>query len=159
MLADAVTDCSLGPFKDFAMTEKDRYELKMAGLLHDCGKITTPEHIVDKATKLQTIYDRIETLDTRFEVIRRDAEILALEAKLDAMKSGDLYIALQIEQDLEVRLAEINDDREFLRFCNQGCEAMSPDDVQRVKRISAKYRWKDANGALSDFLTDDEITN
>jgi HD-GYP domain-containing protein (c-di-GMP phosphodiesterase class II) len=159
MLANAVTDCRVGPFKEFSMSEKDRYELKIAGLLHDCGKITTPEHVVDKATKLQTIYDRIGTIDTRFEVIKRDAEILALEAKLDALQSGDLYISLQIDQDLELRLAEINDDREFLRFCNRGCEAMSPDDVQRVKRISAKYRWKDANGNLSNFLTDDEITN
>jgi hypothetical protein len=159
MLADAVTDCGIGPFKDFSMTEKDRYELKIAGLLHDCGKITTPEHIVDKATKLQTIYDRIATIDPRFEVIKRDAELQALKAKFDALQSGDLYTSLQIEQDLEMRLSEIHDDREFLRFCNRGSEAMSSNDVQRVKRISTKYRWKDAGGNISDFLSADEIAN
>jgi len=52
MLADAVDACDVGPLKHFTMTQKDRYELRIAGLLHDCGKITTPVHVIDKATKL-----------------------------------------------------------------------------------------------------------
>ena len=60
------------------MTDQDRYELKIAGLLHDCGKVTTPVHVVDKATKLETLFDRIQLIDTRFEVLKRDAEIEAL---------------------------------------------------------------------------------
>jgi HD superfamily phosphodiesterase len=63
------------------MTDKDRYELKIAGLLHDCGKVTTPVHVVDKATKLQTLFDRIHLIDTRFEVLKRDAEIALLKAQ------------------------------------------------------------------------------
>ena len=89
MLAEAVNDCRVGPLRSFAMTDKDRHELKIAGLLHDCGKITTPVHVVDKATKLETIYDRMNTIDTRFEVIRRDAEIAMLENKLDALQTTD----------------------------------------------------------------------
>ncbi|MGB8598890.1 MAG: GAF domain-containing protein, partial [Burkholderiales bacterium] len=77
MLAEAADKTSDGPLKDFRMNERDRYELMIAGLLHDCGKITTPVHVVDKSTKLQTIYDRIELIDTRFEVLKRDAEIAA----------------------------------------------------------------------------------
>ena len=61
------------------MSDKDRYELKIAGLLHDCGKVTTPVHVVDKSTKLETIYDRIHLLDTRFEVVRRDFELEMLK--------------------------------------------------------------------------------
>jgi HD-GYP domain-containing protein (c-di-GMP phosphodiesterase class II) len=68
MLAEAVNDTTDGPLADFTMSDKDRYELKIAGLLHDCGKVTTPVHVVDKATKLQTIFDRIHLVDTRFEV-------------------------------------------------------------------------------------------
>ena len=75
MLAEAVNETSDGPLADFRMTDKDRYELKIAGLLHDCGKVTTPVHVVDKATKLETIFDRIHLIDTRFEVLKRDAEI------------------------------------------------------------------------------------
>jgi len=70
LLAEAVNETVEGPLKDFSMTEKDRYELKIAGLLHDCGKITTPVHVVDKATKLQTIFDRIELVSTRFEALK-----------------------------------------------------------------------------------------
>jgi len=63
MLADAAAETPYGPLKDFAMTEDDRYELKIAGWLHDCGKVTTPEHVVDKSTKLQTIFDRIHMIN------------------------------------------------------------------------------------------------
>src|SRR5258708_2429747 len=73
MLAEAVDNVKVGPLKSFSMTAKDRYELEIAGLLHDCGKVTTPVHVVDKATKLETIFDRIRLVDTRFEVIKRDA--------------------------------------------------------------------------------------
>src|SRR5204862_7938563 len=66
MLAEAVNDMGDGPLAAFNMTDKDRYELKIAGLLHDCGKVTTPVHVVDKATKLESIYDRIHLVDTRF---------------------------------------------------------------------------------------------
>ncbi len=80
MIAEAVNRTNSGPLKDFAMTDKDRYELKIAGLLHDCGKITTPVHVVDKSTKLHTLFDRIHLIDTRFEVLKRDAEIAMLRA-------------------------------------------------------------------------------
>jgi response regulator RpfG family c-di-GMP phosphodiesterase len=82
MLADAVAAIQQGPLADFAMSEADRYELKIAGLLHDCGKVTTPVHVVDKSTKLQTLFDRIDLIDTRFEVLKRDAEIAALRQQL-----------------------------------------------------------------------------
>lgn len=80
MLAEAVNQCKTDPLRDFTLTDADRYELKIAGLLHDCGKVTTPVHVVDKATKLQTIFDCIEMIDTRFEVFKPDAEIAALRA-------------------------------------------------------------------------------
>src|SRR5687768_4471875 len=109
MLAEAVNDTREGPLSDFQMTEKDRYELKIAGLLHDCGKVTTPVHVVDKATKLETIYDRISLIDTRFEILKRDLEIQALRGELD-------------ERRLRVRLRELDDDRRFLQACNIGSE-------------------------------------
>jgi HD-GYP domain-containing protein (c-di-GMP phosphodiesterase class II) len=159
MLADAVTQCKVGPLKDFALSERDRYELKIAGLLHDCGKITTPVHVVDKATKLHTIYDRIGTIETRFEVIRRDAEIALLRARLHALETRDEEAARAAELQFERQMREIDDDREFLRFCNVGSENMNAEDVERVKRISDKYRWRDGNGEMSGFLTSDELEN
>jgi len=159
MLAEAVDNVRVGPLKSFKMSDKDRYELKIAGLLHDCGKVTTPVHVVDKATKLETIFDRIHLIDTRFEVVKRDAEIALLKARLDALEKGDKHAQRKIDNDLELCLREINQDREFLRFCNVGGEAMKPEDQERVKQISAKYHWRDVEGNQTAFLTDDEAEN
>jgi len=143
MLAEAVNRCDRGPLRDFSMTDRDRYELKIAGLLHDCGKVTTPVHVVDKATKLQTIFDRIELLDTRFEVIRRDAQIAF--ANDSAAR--------------ERRIAEIEDDRRFLHRVNIGGESMKDADIERVKEISRKYRWRNGSGTEVDFLSANELEN
>jgi HD-GYP domain-containing protein (c-di-GMP phosphodiesterase class II) len=142
MLAEAVNRCNNGPLKDFHMTDRDRYELKIAGLLHDCGKVTTPVHVVDKATKLQTIFDRIELIDTRFEVLKRDARLAF----------GD---TVQLKQ----RLLEIEDDRNFLRHSNIGGEGMKDGDIERVRQIATKYRWCDPSGAETAFLSNEEVTN
>ena len=159
MLAEAVNNVKVGPLQSFAMTAKDRYELEIAGLLHDCGKVTTPVHVVDKATKLETIFDRIRLVDSRFEVIKRDAEIEMLRAKLEAPANSDAQASLKLEREFELRVREINEDREFLRFCNIGGERMKVEDQERIKTISAKYRWYDVEGNLVDFLTADEIEN
>ena len=159
MLAEAVNNCKVGPLRDFSMTDRDRYELKIAGLLHDCGKVTTPVHVVDKATKLQTIFDRIQLIDTRFEVIKRDAELACLKAKLEAQQNNDRQAAGAAVRECELQLRRIDEDREFLRFSNVGGEAMNADDIERVKDISARYRWRDASGNDADFLTADEIEN
>jgi HD-GYP domain-containing protein (c-di-GMP phosphodiesterase class II) len=145
LLAEAVNDTREGPLADFHMTEKDRYELKIAGLLHDCGKVTTPVHVVDKATKLETIYDRIHLVDTRFEILKRDLELQSLKREIS-------------EQQLGRRLRELDDDRRFLHACNIGGERMSDDDVARVRRIAA-YRWRDLAGHEANFLSDDEVKN
>ncbi len=122
--------------------------------MHDCGKVTTPVHVVDKATKLQTIHDRIDLIDTRFEVIRRDAEIALLR---NLAQPGADRPAL--EQAFQARLAEIGADQEFLRFCNTGSEAMKPADQERVQAISLKYRFPHSPGSETDFLTPDELKN
>ena len=159
MLAEAVNNCSVGPLKNFFMTEKDRHELKIAGLLHDCGKVTTPVHVVDKATKLQTLFDRIHLVDTRFEVIKRDAEIEMLERKMTAMESGDRQALQEIDRNFKLQLRQIHEDREFLHFCNVGSESMKTEDMERVKAISARWRWSDVDGNGSEFLTVDELEN
>ena len=158
MLAEAAHNASAGPLGEFRMTEKDRYELKIAGLLHDCGKITTPVHVVDKATKLQTIFDRIALVDTRFEVLKRDAELAMLRAKLKAFEVGDEESARRAEEDCAARLRQYGDDREFLRRTNFGSEKMKPEDQARVSQI-AKYKWTNDKGEAERFLSEDEEDN
>ena len=158
MLAEAVNATTEGPLADFSMTDKDRHELKIAGLLHDCGKITTPVHVVDKATKLQTICDRIDIVNTRFEIVRRDAEIRMLEAKLAAPenRNGEWQLA---EQAFAATSRRIELDRDVLQSANIGSEEMSAADQKRVCHISQTYRWRDCTGKEMDFLTDDELEN
>ena len=159
MLAEAVNDTGAGPLASFHMSDKDRYELKIAGLLHDCGKVTTPVHVVDKATKLETIYDRIHLIDTRFEVLKRDAEIELLREKALLVAHG----APPAEHDAadarhRERLRRLDDDRAFLRACNIGGEAMRDADIERVRAI-ARYQWTDITGHRAAFLSDDELKN
>jgi HD-GYP domain-containing protein (c-di-GMP phosphodiesterase class II) len=158
MLAEAVNESDEGPLCGFRMTDKDRYELKIAGLLHDCGKVTTPVHVVDKATKLQTIFDRITLVDTRFEILKRDAEVARLKARLGSPdnRAGEWDRA---DRELRARLRQIEEDRQFLRFCNFGSEAMREEDQKRVRDISKTYRWRDVDGNDADFLTADEVNN
>ncbi|MET0320896.1 MAG: HD domain-containing phosphohydrolase [Duganella sp.] len=173
MLAEAVHDTQTGPLAGFRMTDADRKELWMAGLLHDCGKITTPVHIVDKATKLETIFDRIALIDTRFDVLLRDAQIAALERKLAAAGAAPAAIVAAnaadnaaniaaniaaIELDLARQQQALRDDRDFLRAVNVGGEGMAAADQARVHTIAAR-RWTGPDGVERDFLDADEILN
>jgi HD-GYP domain-containing protein (c-di-GMP phosphodiesterase class II) len=141
-LADAVHRTTESPLSAWTMTDRDRYELKIAGLLHDCGKVTTPVHVVDKATKLESLFDRIRFIDTRFEIIKRDVE-------LELLREGN-------PNDLASRFAEIDADRSFLQHANIGQEAMSQDDRARAPVIASKYRWKNRTGDVVNFRTADE---
>ena len=156
MLAEAANNTGTGPLKDFALTDKDRRELRIAGLLHDCGKITTPVHVVDKATKLETIFDRIHMVDTRFEVLKRDAEIAMLREISEA--HGDAGRSEAARQAYAARLTQLDQDREFLRHCNVGGEAMSDEAQQRLRQV-ASYQWRDAEGNMTNFLNENELEN
>lgn len=159
MLAEAVDATTTGPLAGFRMGERERYELQMAGLLHDCGKITTPVHVVDKATKLHTLYDRIGLIDTRFEVLRRDAELAALRAQLALRPVVDAGAEEAASAGLRREMAAIDEDRAFLRACNRGAEAMRPADQQRVRDIGARRQWRNTDGVQTAFLTAEELEN
>jgi HD-GYP domain-containing protein (c-di-GMP phosphodiesterase class II) len=158
MIADACHRSQTGALRDFRMTEQDRYELTIAGWLHDCGKVTTPEYVIDKATKLETIYDRINTVDTRFEVLKRDAMINSMQQKIDRLSKDASANCSDLDAELQKKIARLNDDRDFIRKCNIGGESM--DDVlqQRVRDI-AEYHWTDADGVNARFLNEDEVEN
>lgn len=160
LLAKAVDRCQIGPeeIRQFSMDEDDRYELWVAGMLHDCGKITTKEYIVDKATKLETKYDRIHEVDTRFEVLKRDAEIELLRAQLAAAEQGQAVEHEKMAQDLAARHTELDAERDFLRHSNVGGEFMTEEAQERVRRIGQR-QWRNPQGETVDLLSDNEIYN
>jgi len=131
MLAKAACEATDGPYADFDLNEDDWYELEIAALLHDCGKVTTPEYVVDKATKLETIYDRIHEIRTRFEVVKREAEIDYYKAILDG--GGDQE---KLRTALDARLAQLDDDFAFIAESNIGGEFMAPERIERIEEIA-----------------------
>ncbi len=151
MLADAVAKSKTGEYKNFSMTEEERYELYIAAWLHDCGKVATPPHIVDKSTKLETIFDRIELIRTRMEILKKDAEINFLRSKLN--KSVDLTFDDQYEKTIK----KIDSDMKFLEKCNIGGEFMDPDLQSRV--LSIGKQKISLYGREQNFLSHNEIKN
>ena len=134
MLVRAACNTTDGPFAGFDLTEEEWYELRVACWLHDCGKVITPEHIVDKATKLECIYDRIHEIRMRFEVLKRDAEIGMLKGLL---AGGD---AATLRAAYEAQCAQLDEEFAFVGECNVGGEFMAPQKIERLKQI-AERSW------------------
>jgi HD-GYP domain-containing protein (c-di-GMP phosphodiesterase class II) len=135
MLAQAACAQSDGPFKHFQLTEEEWEAVDIGSWLHDCGKVTTPEYVVDKATKLETIYDRIHEVRMRFEVLKRDAEIAYWQA---VAKGGDAGV---LRERMEAEHRALDEDFAFVAECNEGGEFMDPARVERLKWIAART-WR-----------------
>ena len=133
MLAEAAHETAEGPLAAFQLSASDREELRLAGMLHDCGKITTPVHVVDKSTKLQTIGDRIDLVAARFDALAADTDSAAERDAQDA-------------------------DLAFLRRANVGQEKMAAADIERVRRV-AQRTYRRADGTRHPVLTPDEVDN
>jgi HD-GYP domain-containing protein (c-di-GMP phosphodiesterase class II) len=166
MLAEAVCSEKGGVFRDVALSEEEMYELRVAALLHDCGKVTTPVHIVDKATRLETIFDRIHLVDTRFELLKRDAEIAFLQSQLAAFLEGSgressvpghVTGEALAREELARELEQIERDRDFVRACNSGETDMDEDHTQRIKDIALTYKWVSADHEEKSVIDDDEL--
>jgi len=158
MLADAAAEIGIGPLQPFKMTEEDRYELKVAGWLHDCGKITTPEYVVDKATKLETIFDRIHLIDTRFEVLKRDTEINLLRRQVTALEQNQPLDKAALQEELAEQISALHEQRDFIRHCNIGGEFMSDEAKTQISEI-AQHQWCNSDNEVTNFLTDNEVYN
>lgn len=171
MLAEAACKAEWGPFKGFSMNDTDRKELMLAGILHDCGKITTPVHVIEKATKLETIIDRISLVDTRFEVLKRDRKIEYLEKKVALLEKGAIKSLPITKKDIpsngETSLKEhfenyknelllIEEEKAFIQEVNIGGEFISQEKVDRIKEI-AERKWKNEEGIEANFLNFDEV--
>ena len=158
MLAEAANRTQEGIYKDLAFTEDRLYELEVASWLHDCGKITTPEYVMDKATKLETVVDRIDAICERIEILKRDAKLVMQEQMIQALLQGD-GVSTQVHKEAyETTLAQLCSDQGFLRACNSGGEFMCSEYQARVRRIG-NYSWKNEQGDQQTVLSEEEIEN
>ncbi|HRD94182.1 MAG TPA: hypothetical protein PK201_13750 [Accumulibacter sp.] len=136
MLARAACDKDHGTYRDFQLTADDWEALHEAAWLHDCGKVTTPEFMVDKATKLETIHDRIHEVRMRFEVLKRDAEISCLQAVVGGQDGHAARARLTAE------LQQLNNDFAFVASCNEGGAFMAQERIHRLKAIARRSWWR-----------------
>ena len=157
LIADAMNLDEEGELGDLKFSENELYELYIASLLHDCGKVVTPVHVVDKSTKLETIYDRIGLLELRFDSLRKDLEKQFLEKKI-AFLEGESSVDLGKEKKLlELSLFALEEDKERLRKCNIGTESMEDEDIDWVNKLADKVL--DYEGRDIPFLTNSEVEN
>jgi len=152
MLTQAVCDAQDGPFEGFSLDERGWYELRIAAWMHDCGKITTPVHVIEKATKLETIFDRIDMIAARFEILKRDAELDYLKRQ-QAGGEDPRKLAEEHERRVDILEAELA----FLKKANRGSERLPPQDQERIRQIARRtYRQGDETRPL---LTEEEVKN
>ena len=136
LLAQAACQETEGPFASFQLSDEEWEELHIAAWLHDCGKVTTPEYIVDKATKLETLYDRIHEIRMRFEVLKRDAHIDYWQAVAKDSAGND---AAELKKKLDDTIAQLDSDFAFIAACNEGGEFMAPDKIARIQDIAGRH--------------------
>nr|WP_180202620.1 HD domain-containing phosphohydrolase [Pseudomonas sp. SbOxS1]NYU02090.1 HD domain-containing protein [Pseudomonas sp. SbOxS1] len=132
MLAQAAAASQDPALRSYQPTDDEWEALHIAAWLHDCGKVTTPEYVVDKATKLETLNDRIHEIRTRFEVLKRDAWVNYWQA---IAQGGDEH---HLAQQRDAILVGLDDDFAFIARCNLGGETMAEADLQRLRNIGQR---------------------
>ncbi|MBW1889682.1 MAG: GAF domain-containing protein [Deltaproteobacteria bacterium] len=160
MIAEKINDSKEGHFKEFSFSKDEMEELMMAAWMHDVGKITTPEYVVDKATKLQTIFDRLELVESRFQVIEASIENNKLQQKIALLKKSpdDAAPALaEIEQAAAERISALGEDFEVIRRANTPGEFMNRESIEQIETIARKTYIR--NGKKRPYLTENEVRN
>jgi len=154
IIADRINAVREGPFADCFFSPEQLSELRIAAWLHDVGKITTPEHIVNKSTKLETIVDRIELIKTRMEIMKRDRELAALKRTLARFQAKETDPVPTQEDPTE---APYDDLFHFIENINLGVDEINNDILDRL-RAASDWQWQDKDG-FRPLLTENEIYN
>lgn len=158
MIAEAIDKSGDGLWARVHFSPEEMEELRIAAWMHDVGKVTTPEYVVDKATKLETIHDRIETVRMRYEVFKRDVQIAALEQKLALPNGSERELrCAKIDAQAQAELAALQAELDFVMRCNTGGEFMEDADLERLQAIAA--RTFILNGKPHHRLTENEVYN
>jgi HD-GYP domain-containing protein (c-di-GMP phosphodiesterase class II) len=148
-IARKINDATDGPYADVRFSDDQMKELQTAAWLHDVGKVTTPENVVDKATKLETIFDRIKLLQLRFE-------LCGLQARLRRLNKDDDLESAAADNDDEIEPI-LREEFRFLSEANRGSERMSDEMMERVRTIAGRT-WK-LDGKTEPLLSPDEVEN
>jgi HD-GYP domain-containing protein (c-di-GMP phosphodiesterase class II) len=158
MFADAVSDYNEGPLASYKMSAEDRHQLTIAGWLHDCGKIATPDHVMEKSRKLETIFDRIHYVTAKLEIVKRDIDLKFQEEVILALKAGIDIRVEQLDRERVLAQKQLKLDTAFLQKINVGGEFLTDEQAEHIQAIAARYQVVIENKQQT-LLTDDEVLN
>lgn len=157
LLAEAANGLEFPGLEGFSLTDDDRYEIKTAAWLHDCGKIVTPHHVMEKATKLEGLFDRLGWVEDKFELAIKDVQLAKLEAELAAAKAGKSLTQAKLNHFAQQEAA-LKDDLAFVQSANTGSEFMRDEDLERIENLAAKT-WRTHTGEVKPLLANEEAAN
>ena len=158
-MADVIHELKEGVFKDKKFTPDQMYELRIAAYMHDIGKVTSPVEIVEKAKKLQTIFDRIHYIRLRMAYISQKVQLEGQEAKIKILQNGSDPEQLKtLEKTTHDQLEELKEIREFINKCNEPGEFLEDETLDRLKELSQKT-YIDDEGEQQPLITEDELVN
>jgi HD-GYP domain-containing protein (c-di-GMP phosphodiesterase class II) len=159
MIAEGINKTDHGPFKDVLFNEDELEELRLAAWMHDVGKITTPENVIDKSTRLQAIFDRTHLVETRFQMIAKSIESEYLQRKIELLQNGisDESKIKIMNQELAHKIRDLGEELKFIKACNNPGEFMSDEKIDRIKKIAQK-NYVSPDGE-HPYLTEDEVEN
>jgi HD-GYP domain-containing protein (c-di-GMP phosphodiesterase class II) len=159
MIANKLNTVDYGPYADFRLNDDQLKELRIAAWMHDVGKITTPEYVVDKSTKLETIYDRINVVQTRFEILKRDVKIQLIKKHLGGNNSSQNSSTPRgnFLDEYAEQIRKFDEDLAFLTNTNLGGEYLPPEKQQRIHEL-AQLTYE-VNGEKQPLLTPEEVAN
>ena len=158
MFADAVSDYEDGPLASFKLTPEDRHQLNIAGWLHDCGKIATPDHVMEKSKKLETIFDRIHFVTAKLEIVKRDIDLKYQAAMICALQANKAVRVEQLDRERILAQKQLKLDTAFLQKTNVGGEFLTDEQASNILAIAERYQITIENIA-QPLLTEDEILN
>ena len=158
-MAEFINEHEDGIFKEKKFSPDQMYELRIAAYMHDIGKVTTPVEIVEKAKKLQTIFDRIHYVRLRMDYIIQKVKLEGQQIKIDLLESGAVKTEVEkVETDLNNKIEELKEIRSFINKCNEPGEFLEDETLERLKKISQRT-YLDNEGEEQPFLTEDELLN
>jgi HD-GYP domain-containing protein (c-di-GMP phosphodiesterase class II) len=158
-MAEVIHDYDEGIFKDRKFSPDQMYELRIAAYMHDIGKVTSPVEIVEKAKKLQTIFDRIHYVRLRMDYMIQKVKLEGQQKKIELLeKKADPAEIKIIESDSEKQIQELEEIRAFINKCNEPGEFLEDETLDRLKEISQKT-YLDNEGQEQPFITEDELVN
>lgn len=154
-LAKEVNASNDGVFGGVEFSDDELNEIRIAALLHDVGKITSPEHVLEKSNKLEKIFDRIALVEERFRYVRAELTAAAMTEKIRLMENGSP--SAELEAGLQAQLQSLAEDLEIVRAANNPEEFMSDEMLARLQQVYEKRVL--LNGEPTPLLTDDEFLN